>query len=69
VLFDPSAVPEERAAIVESVQGALEGPAGSGAVYLRVPGAGTDHQLRAIADQLILFAAVRQVGTKACPPR
>jgi hypothetical protein len=71
VVFVPGTSAEARGAVAESVQGELVRPTGSGSsdsYYLELPSGGTDFQLRAVADQLIQFAEVQQVGTKACPP-
>lgn len=67
VVFDPATKPAERSAIAHTVHGKLVGPAkGEGAYYLRVPGAESDDQLRAIADEVIRLPGVQQVGTKTC---
>jgi uncharacterized protein YbjT (DUF2867 family) len=66
--FDPTTRSPERAAVAHAVKGKLLGPApGEGAYYLRVPDAGSESRLRAIADQVIRLPGVLQVGTKTCP--
>lgn len=71
ILFTPSASRSTRTAVAKSVHGRLLGPTPSGdagSFYLAVPSGGNQYQLQAIADRLIQFAEVQQVGTVACPP-
>jgi hypothetical protein len=69
VVFTPETGSADRAAAAKSVKGRLLGQVVSepGAYYLWVPAAGQEYGLRAAADQLIRFPAVRQVGSRACP--
>ncbi len=69
VVFTPETGSADRAAAAKSVKGRLLGQLVSepGAYYLWVPAAGQEYRLRAAADQLIRFPAVRQVGSRACP--
>lgn len=67
VTFRPTTTASERAAVAQEVGGALVGPsehAAPGAWYLRVPGSAGD---RSVADRLIRFSAVLEVGATRCP--
>ena len=70
VIFTAETGSADRAAVAKSVKGRLLGQAVSepGAYYLWVPAEGQEHRLRAAADQLVRSPAVRQVGSRACPP-
>jgi hypothetical protein len=67
VTFRSSATADARAAVAREVGGTLVGTsehAAPGAWYLRVPGSAGDPT---VADRLILFAPVLEVGTTRCP--
>jgi hypothetical protein len=71
VIFVPGTSAEARSAVAKSVQGKLVRPPGSGSLdtyYLQLPSSGAESKLRTIADRLIQFPYVQQVGTKSCPP-
>lgn len=69
VVFAPEAGRSDRMDVARSVKGRLLGAVSSepGAYYLWVPAGGREYQLRAAADQLVRWPAVRQVGSRACP--
>jgi cytoskeletal protein RodZ len=70
VIFAPGSSAEARSAAAESVHGRLvpqPGSEGFNAYYLLLPNGGTESELRAVADQLVQFPEIQQVGTKTCP--
>ena len=69
VVFAEETGPRERAAAAQSVKGKLIGEAEPGAYYIRIPSGGGEVGLRIAADQLSLHPQVREVGSRACPPR
>jgi hypothetical protein len=69
--FVPGTSAEARSAVAKRVQGKLVRPPGSGSLdtyYLQLPSGAAESKLRAIADRVIQFPVVQQVGTEACPP-
>jgi hypothetical protein len=68
VVFAPETGPEERADAARSVNGKLAGSPEPGVYYVLLPNGGGEASLRAASDQLSLVPAVREVGSRACPP-
>jgi len=67
VTFLPTATESDRTAVAKGVGGTLLGMSrdgGPGSWYLQVPGSGGDPT---VADRLILFPAVLEVGSTRCP--
>jgi hypothetical protein len=69
VLFTATATEADRSALAKDVGGTLAGPADAvrpGAYYLRVPNADLDPT---VADRVIRFPTVQEVGPAPCGAR
>jgi hypothetical protein len=69
VLFAPTATESDRAALAKAVGGTLAGPADAvraGGYYLHVPNGDLDPT---VADRVIRYPTVAEVGPVGCPPR
>jgi hypothetical protein len=69
VLFTPTATEKDRVELAKGAGGKLAGPADAvrpGAWYLRVPNADLDPT---VADRVIRFPTVQEVGPAPCPVR
>lgn len=67
VLFAPTAADSDRVALAKAVGGKLAGPADAiraGGYYLQIPNADLDP---AVADRVIGYATVKEVGPVSCP--
>ena len=67
VLFTPVASDSDRTALAKAVGGTLAGPADAvraGGVYLRVPNGDLDPT---VADRVIRYPSVAEVGPVSCP--
>jgi hypothetical protein len=67
VLFTPTAADSDRIALAKAVGGTLAGPADAvraGAYYLLIPNADLDP---AVADRVIRYPTVQEVGPVSCP--
>ena len=69
VLFTPGASDSDRTALAKAVGGTLAGPADAvraGGYYLRVPNGDLDPT---VADRVIRYPTVAEVGPVSCPSR
>lgn len=69
VLFTPTAADSDRVALAKAVGGTLAGPADAvraGGYYLQLPNADLDPT---VADRVIRYPTVQEVGPVSCPPR
>ena len=67
VLFAPTAADSDRVALAKAVGGKLAGPADAirdGGYYLQIPNADLDPT---VADRVIQYATVQEVGPVSCP--
>jgi len=67
VLFTPTASDSERVALAKAVGGTLAGPADAvraGGYYLQIPNADLDPT---VADRVIRYPVVQEVGPVSCP--
>jgi len=69
VTFDPKSVLADRAAAAKQVGGTLAPQPGGldNEYYIRITSGGSEQQLQALADQLIVLPSVRMVGSARCP--
>ena len=69
VLFTPTATDSDRVALAKAVGGKLAGPADAvraGGYYLQLPNADLDPT---VADRVIRYSTVQEVGPVSCPSR